>query len=240
MTNLMWDESKVNREASGQFGEKSGLPSAISLPPVPLARQDSYTEDTIDELFAQVEWNTDGSFVGQYGGRPYRVKPSPAGVEVLDGDGLPVAPSHPVRQVAKIAVGRFEDESPMPPVPVETTYGEEKTYIGGLYGGWERADVVAHRVSNRIDEAVQAGYLPPFEYAVVPTGVGTENQRVSVLIQADDEELMQDGQWTQAASHAYHGAARIVDAWNYRSKSGPWAPQFQTYGSDVRIQSRTS
>lgn len=239
MTNLAWDESKVNRSDSGRFGQKTGSEAAISLLPAPPSRQDSYTEDTIDELFSQVEWHNDGTFDAEFGGRFYTVRPRPSGVEVLDSQQNPVAPSHPVRQVANIAVGRFHDENPLPPTPVETTYGDEKTYVGGLYGGWERADVIAGRASNRIEEAVQAGYLPPFQYDVVPTGVGTENQHVNVIIQADDADLMKDGQWTEAASHAYHGAARIVNAWNYRSKSGPWAPQFQTYGSDVRIQSLT-
>lgn len=239
MTNLIWDESKVNREASGQFGEKNGLPSGVSLAPAPPSRQDSYTEDTIDELFTQVAWHTDGSFDANFGGESYHVKPSPSGVTVTDTRNNVLSASHPVQRVAEISIGRFGDENPLPPVPVETRYGDEETYVGGLYGGWERADVIASRVSNRIEEAVQAGHLPPFEYNVVPTGIGSESQNVNVFISAEEGELMQDGQWTNAASHAYHGALRIVDAWNMRSKAGPWAPQFQTYGSNVRIKALT-
>lgn len=239
MTNLIWDESKVNREASGQFGEKSGLPSGVSLAPAPPSRQDSYTEDTIDELFSQVEWRTDGSFNAQFGGESYDVLALPDRVQVTDSDGYLVDPNNPVQRVANIATGHFYDDQPLPPAPVEVSHNGTETSVGGLYGGWERADVIASRASNRIEEAVQAGHLPPFDYSVVPIGVGTDSQSVNVFINAEESELTKDGQWTEAASHAYHGALRIVDAWNLRSKSGPWAPQFQTYGSNVRIKALT-
>lgn len=228
MTNPTWDEAKVNRADTGRFSEKAGLPSGITLSSPPPSREESYAEDTIDELFTQVEWHTDGSFTAQFDGETYDVLPRPDGVQVSDSEGYLVDQNNPVQQVANIAIGRFNDENPLPPAPVEVSKDGNETFIGGLYGGWERADVIANRVTNRLEEAVQAGELPRYHYQVVPTGVGTVNQHVNVFIQTGE-----DG-WSDELEKAHDGALRIVDAWNLRQKAGLWAPKQQTYGSAVR------
>jgi hypothetical protein len=231
-----WDSFNQPRATDGRFAEKHGSTPEISLlPPAPSAANVA-PEDTIDELFGRVMWRSDGSFVGTFDDRAYAVRAAPEAVYVVDEEGSQLSPNDPMHQAVCIALGRFSNDRPVPPPPVRLDRADGRvTQVGALYDGWERADVVGQRVTNRVKEAVSNGEMPPFEYSVRTANVGTPQQSVEVFIEAPNGALhTPDGQWTRDASLAYHGALNIAEAWNRKTEGG-WAPPERTYTTNVRL-----
>lgn len=205
------------------------------MPPAP-SEPGVNPQDTVEELLGRVMWRNDGSFVGSSDDRAYAVKATPDGVFVVDEDSNRLSPEDPMHRAICISLGRFNNDSPVPPAPVrlERSNGQV-TQLGALYDGWERADVVAQRVTNRMKEAVSTGDLPPFEYSVRTSNAGTPQQKVEVFIEAPSGSLHSpDGEWTREASVAYHGAMNIAEAWNKKTEGG-WAQREQTYDVSVRL-----
>lgn len=235
---MTWDALQHPRATDGTFSEKQGSSPEVSLSPPSLAAPGVEPEDTIEELFGRVMWRSDGSFVGTFDDRSYAVLATPTGVHVVDEEGRHLSEDEEMHQAVRISLGRFDNERSVPPAPVRLERPDGRvTQLGALYDGWERADVVAQRVENRISEAVAAGDLPPFNYEVRTENVGTPSQKVELRIAAPAEQLhSENGEWTYAASVAYHSASNIVDAWNRRTEGG-WAEPERTYNGVVRIYS---
>lgn len=236
MTSMTWEAAQHPRATDGTFSEKRGTAPEVSLSPPTPSAQNVEPEDTIEELFGRVMWRSDGSFVGNFEDRAYAVLATLGAVHVVDDEGRTLHEDEPMHQAVRISLGRFDNELPVPPAPVRLDRADGRvTQLGALYDGWERADVVATRVENRISEAVAAGDLPPFEYEVRTENVGAPNQKVELRIAAPAEQLHgPDGNWTQAASVAYHSASHIVDAWNRRTEGG-WAEPERTYNGVIHI-----
>lgn len=231
-----FDPSQHPRATDGRFAEKAGSSPEVSLlPPAPSAIGVN-PEDTVEELLGRVMWRSDGSFVGSFDDRAYAVKATPDGVYVVDEDGRQLSPDEPMHQAICISLGRFDNDRSVPPAPVRLDRADGRvTQLGALYDGWERADVVGQRVTNRVKEAVAMGELPPFEYSVRTSNAGTPQQKVEVFIEAPAGALhTPDGQWTREASIAYHGAMNIAEAWNMKTGGG-WAQKEQSYETSVRI-----
>lgn len=234
---MTWDALQHPRATDGTFSEKTGAAPEVSLslpaPPTPNIEP----EDTLDELFNQIVWRPDGTFVGTLDDRAYAVRVNPDGVYVVDESGRLLDTDEPMHQAVSISVGRFDNEKPVPPAPVRLEMANgDATELGALYDGWQRADVVAGRVQNRIEEAVASGDLPPFEYEVRSENAGKANQRVELRILASEEQLHSGDEWTLEASVAYHGASHILDAWNRKAEGGLTEPG-RMYHSAVYIHS---
>jgi len=226
---MTFDESNVNRQTDGQFGNKLG-----AAPEVALLEQEygPAPGGNLDTVFDGVVWNEDGSFFGGFGGTRYGVQVTPDRPYVYDGDTL-LAEDHPAHRAARIAIGDQENDSPVPPAPVVVVHNGKTTELGALYNGWDRSDVIAARVTRRIAEAKAAGQLPDFEYTVTHTASGAD-QGVSLSIHAPEEsDLVElDGSWTPAASAAYHHAGTILGAWNKKTTE-PWADEVSIYRTKV-------
>ncbi len=236
MSSTPWVSQQHPRATDGRFTDKVGTTPEVSLlPPAPSASGVT-PEDTVEELLGRVMWRSDGSFVGEFDDKPYAVKVVQEGIYVVDEDGRQLSPSEPMHQAIRISLGWFNNDRPVPPAPVRLERADGRvTHLGALYDGWERADVVGQRVSNRIKEAVAEGEMPPFEYRVRAANVGNPHQSVEVAIEAPEAALRTpDGQWTREASLAYHGAMNIAEAWNRRTDGG-WAAPEKVYSANVRF-----